>query len=208
MGAMASQITRLTIVYSTFYSGADQRKHKNSASRAFVRRIHRWPVNSPHKWPLTRRMFPFDDVIMVSLKPSTYPAQDSTATDYAIITIVDSRVIHPHEIEITCIFQQEKYTNSASIQIPCHLSKLTSKWPFKVDQVMSLFFRCNSVSTWMIKLYKHRMPFGDPLAICLSNKLTKRSDFWKRWTTFCKVVVTKTVNKNATSDCINCRETV
>ena len=64
MGAMASQITSLTIVYSTVYSGADQRKHQSSASLAFVRGIHRWPVNSPHKWPVTRKMFPFDDVIM------------------------------------------------------------------------------------------------------------------------------------------------
>ena len=46
MGAMASQITRLTIVYSTVYSGADQRKHQTSASLAFVRGIHRWPVKS------------------------------------------------------------------------------------------------------------------------------------------------------------------
>ena len=30
----------------------------------FVRGIHRAPVNSPHKWPVTRKMFPFDDVIM------------------------------------------------------------------------------------------------------------------------------------------------
>ena len=36
MGAMASQITRLTIVYSTVYSGADQRKHQSSASLAFM----------------------------------------------------------------------------------------------------------------------------------------------------------------------------
>ena len=64
MGAIASQITSLTIVYSTFYSGADERKHESSASLAFVRGIHRGPVNSPHKWPVTREMFPFDDVIM------------------------------------------------------------------------------------------------------------------------------------------------
>ena len=64
MGAMASQITSLTIVYSTVYSGADQRKHQNSASLAYVRGIHRWPVNSLHKWPVTRKMFPFYDVIM------------------------------------------------------------------------------------------------------------------------------------------------
>ena len=64
MSAMASQITSLTIVYSTVYSGADQRKHQSSASLAFVRGIHRWPVNSPHKGPVTWKMFPFDDVIM------------------------------------------------------------------------------------------------------------------------------------------------
>ena len=65
MGAIASQITSLTIVYSTVYSDADQRKHQSSASLAFVRGIHRGPVNSPHKWPVTRKMFPFDDVIML-----------------------------------------------------------------------------------------------------------------------------------------------
>ena len=65
MGAMAFQITSLTIVYSTIYSGTDQRKYQTSASLAFVRGIHRWPVNSPHKWPVTRKRFPFDDVIIV-----------------------------------------------------------------------------------------------------------------------------------------------
>ena len=65
MGVMASQITSLTIVYSTVYSGTDQRKHQSSASLAFVWRIHRGPVNSTHKWPATRKMFPFDDVIML-----------------------------------------------------------------------------------------------------------------------------------------------
>ena len=53
---VTSQITSLTIVYSTVYSGADQRKHQSSASLAFVRGIHRGPVNSPHKWPVTRKI--------------------------------------------------------------------------------------------------------------------------------------------------------
>ena len=64
VGAVASQITSLTIVYSTAYSDADQRKHQSSASLAFVRGIYRGPVNSPYKWLVTRKMFPFDDVIM------------------------------------------------------------------------------------------------------------------------------------------------
>ena len=43
---------------------AHQRKHQSSSSLAFVRGIHRRSVNSPHKWPVTQKMFPFDDVIM------------------------------------------------------------------------------------------------------------------------------------------------
>ena len=64
MSAMASQITSLMIVCATVYSSADQRK-LHSASLAFVRGIHRWPVNSPHKGPVMRKMFPFDNVIML-----------------------------------------------------------------------------------------------------------------------------------------------
>ena len=64
MGLMASQITSLTIVYSRVYSGSDQRKHQSNASLAFVWGIHRSLVNSPHKRPVTRKMFPFDDVII------------------------------------------------------------------------------------------------------------------------------------------------
>ena len=52
MSTMASQITSLMIVYSTVYSCADQRKHQSSASLAFVRVIHRWPMNSPHQRPV------------------------------------------------------------------------------------------------------------------------------------------------------------
>ena len=63
MGAMASQITSPTSVY-TIVSGAYQRKHQSSASLAFVWGIHRWPMNSPHKGPVSQKMFPFDDVIM------------------------------------------------------------------------------------------------------------------------------------------------
>ena len=60
MNAVASQITSLTIVYSSVYWDVDQRKHQSSASLAFVRS----PVNSPHKGPVTRNVLPFDDVII------------------------------------------------------------------------------------------------------------------------------------------------
>ena len=59
MSSMASQITSLTVVYSTVYSGADQRKHQSSASLAIVRGVHRGPVNSPHKGPVSSGSFYF-----------------------------------------------------------------------------------------------------------------------------------------------------
>ena len=84
VGMMASQITSFTIVYSPVYSGADQRKHQSSASLAFVRGIHRWPLNSPHKWPVTRKIFPFDDVIM-SLQWD--PKDTRTPSQYSALSL-------------------------------------------------------------------------------------------------------------------------
>ena len=67
MSGMTSQTTSLTSVYSTVYSGADQRNNQSSTSLAFARGIHRWPVNPPHKGPVTRKMFPFGDVMMPNM---------------------------------------------------------------------------------------------------------------------------------------------
>ena len=64
MGTMTSQITGVSIICPTVCSTAGQIKHQSSASLASVRGIHRWPVDSPHKGSVTRKMFPFDDVIM------------------------------------------------------------------------------------------------------------------------------------------------
>ena len=73
MSTMASQITSLTIVYSNVYSGTDQRKYQSSASLALVRGIHRWPVSSPHKGPITQKRFPFDDSKMAVISNTVYP---------------------------------------------------------------------------------------------------------------------------------------
>ena len=79
MCAMASQITGVFIVCSTVGSGADHRKHQSSASLAFVRGIHRWPVNSPYKRPVKRKMFPFDHVI-IKLAPLSTPFSNTFST--------------------------------------------------------------------------------------------------------------------------------
>ena len=67
ISSMASQITGISVVYSTICSGAHKRKHQSSASLTFVKEIHRWPGTSPHKGPETRKMIPFDEVIMICI---------------------------------------------------------------------------------------------------------------------------------------------
>ena len=76
MGPIASQIISLTIVYSTMYSGADQSKHQIFGSLAFGRGISRWPVNSPDKWSVTRKMFPFGDVVMKAPHQSLFKTEN------------------------------------------------------------------------------------------------------------------------------------
>ena len=77
MSAIASQITSLVIVYSTVYSGADQRKYQSSPRHwPFLRGIHRGPV-SPHKGTVSRKMSPFDEVFMISSSMNTSPGMET-----------------------------------------------------------------------------------------------------------------------------------
>ena len=128
ISVMASQITRLTIVYSNVYSGADQRKYQSSASLAFMRGIHRSSVNSPHKWPVTRKMFPFDDVIMHNPTHTIRDAGLPTSLLMAIairvhMVLSGSRMPICHQ----CIDQQQPTSIGISlayidrIQWPVHL---------------------------------------------------------------------------------------
>ena len=87
MTTIASQITSLTIVYSTVYSDADKKKHQSSVSLAFVLGIHRGPVNSPHKWPVTRKIFPFDDVIMNFPSSKLYQFLVKVCTHFFVIDL-------------------------------------------------------------------------------------------------------------------------
>ena len=90
MNAMASQITGVSIVYSTVCLGADQRKYQSSASLGFVWGIHQWPVKSPHKGPVTRKMFPFNDVIMLGVFQYTW-----RSLELSFDALVYSRMVHP-----------------------------------------------------------------------------------------------------------------
>ena len=124
MNPITSQITSLTVVCSTVYSDADQRKHQSSASLAFVWGVHRGPVNSPHKWPVTRKMFSFDDVIMIVSYNDTWlyglmPVKHQPASK----SIVTSYQSHPKEQTSLKLktAKQLSLTKSKSIMLPARL---------------------------------------------------------------------------------------
>ena len=104
MSAMASQITSLAIVYSTVYSGTDQRKHQISASLAFVRGIHRWPVDSPHQGPVTRKMVPFDYVIMCSYTLARTASHAHAHIQTYAHTIVKNRRVYAYKYDDIYIY--------------------------------------------------------------------------------------------------------
>ena len=143
MNTIASQITSLAIVYSTIYSGADQSKHQSSASLAFVRWIHRGPVNSPHKWPVTRKMFPFDDVIMFlasvqrwnkKLRPVIKRHLDSTAI-MIFRGMVSHLTITPYSCLLGPLIPTKKYSYYilGQFETTCIVTNMTKQTSLSSD---------------------------------------------------------------------------
>ena len=137
MSPMASQMTSVSIICLTVYSGADEWKHQSSASLAFVRGIHRWPVDSPHKGPVKREMFPFDYVIMDQMEIANMSIQlISRAAQQVVIvvTLFPTKYMKTH----ICIthFQlpiPEMFT--CTVSVAARKSRGLSSWqPLKVSK--------------------------------------------------------------------------
>ena len=168
IASIASQITSLAIVYSAVYSGADERKHQSSASLAFVRGIHRGPVNSPHKWPVTLKLFPFDDVIMSLCLQMATVLTPSWLLNHFVI----------HSFDISCF----KYIYSAT----CH----HSKWPTRSSEILRPRVFCSlSSSNWSQCIYQYVRKIPDRTTVSLTTKITIHQQhhslphgyFWKGW---------------------------
>ena len=137
ISAMASQTTSVSKVCSTVCSGTDQRKPHSSTSLAFVRGIHRWAVNSPHKRPVTRKMFPFDDVIMDTAYVIRKPLSNVCAYHIfwanefiPIIVILSQCVVYlfgSYDTNRICLvaFICTQFHKSREIQISIHHMEIT-----------------------------------------------------------------------------------
>ena len=153
MSTIASQITSLTIVYSTVYSSADQRKYQSSASLAFVRGIHRSPVNSPHKGPVMRKMCPFDDVIMCEIPYWGYSHPIITISRHTLgadeicshpcrvgLGIYWSGAVEGHCALCCCpIWRHQVETFSALLNLCERNSPTTGEFPSQRPETLSLY---------------------------------------------------------------------
>ena len=162
MSMMASQITSHTIVYSTVYSGTNQRKHQSSASLAFVWRIYQWLVNSPHKWPVTWKMFPFDDVIIwtgwplqcwieLVLLHQSHPSHWQNGACHSGYSFQTILLVPNHYYKMS--FHLTK--KSISTPLEDHLSK--DKDPYYEDKTMTkVYYFCDDLYCKMVSLYWSR----------------------------------------------------
>ena len=150
---IASQITSLTIVYSIVHSGADRGKHQSSASLAFVRGIHRRLVNSPHKWPVTRKMFLFDEVIMFYTHSMW---QEITRKMWTFGNRVNLHILLQHNAVITGLVFSQILTPDYCLRTALdhlhhiHIRQYNVLKMFQVDHVARYTFRLiSNLNCWL-----------------------------------------------------------
>ena len=131
MSAMASQITGVSIVNATVCPGADQRKHQSCVSLVFARGIHGLPVNAPHKGPITRKMYPSDDVIinLHEIDPVNWP----------LILFVNK------DLRIRTLLSTLKGTQTHQLCKAMHLQDIVWDWAGS-SQVLQFFYGLYRIS--------------------------------------------------------------
>ena len=148
MSTMASDITSLTIVYSTVYiRGVDQRKHQSSASLAFVRGIHRSPVNSPHKGPVTRKCFHL-------MTPSCWDIAQG-ASGIADIAVHVLNVIVLFSLLISCWTMCFPLVTSGMVQLlntDCAVIQILCLYSF--NNLNLIFIEYFSINSWCVLFCK------------------------------------------------------
>ena len=162
MGTMAAQITSFSIICLTVYSGTDQRKHQSPASLAFVKGIRRRPANPPHKGPVTRKMFPFDDVIMSEKCPLSISHRLSTRVNL----LIDKRILDilPHVIYVSYeanSFSVNK-THSSDLFIYCNGGTILEETPIPGESEIK-FLGSYSIAKYPVSIFQFQASSKIPI---------------------------------------------
>ena len=132
-----------SIICSTFCSGMDQSKHQSSASVAFARGIHLWPVDSPHKGPVSRKIFPFDGVIMQGVLINKHEEDWNVGRLFAWCIYIAYRGLH----WLICETLSQDLVNSRNIEFgwqnKISLWYLTDVWTALLHKIQTNSKRLN-----------------------------------------------------------------
>ena len=130
------------------------KKHQNPHYWPFVRAIHRWLVNSPHKGPVTRKKLPFDDVMMDSVTP---PEEGLTEPGWHALLML---------LEVLGIFTFEHHLLTSCFEhYSCECTKTLDTWPY-----MELHYWISSYFVNMFWAFQYKILSIGPLDIS-SNSL-------------------------------------
>ena len=208
MGAMASQITSPTIVCSTLYC-ANQRKHQSSASLALVRGIHRWPVNSPHKWPVARKMFPYDDVIMSIHQPLSLWPTFAVCCSQEVIKVFQCSVLWVHLLVVSDLITEVLLPRLTLIERTDHQPadvRVVQVIQLRLQTCMTMEPRCHNMKRfsdfWPFVKGIHRSQVDFPL------HRFSIAEFWIFWQWVYRKLSTKQLSgqqvmKNSSNDAVS-----
>ena len=158
-------------------------KHQSSASLAIVRGIHRWPVNSPNKWPVTRKMFPFDDVIMIS-RPNVATEASINHTLHKILKNLKVTILREHNFKPWIILLEHSYYH---IEFETEWLPF-GRWHFQINfhgeyccfftQILLEFVPTGSIKKWANTGANNGLAPNRPMMAYLWWKLSIRNMFW------------------------------
>ena len=134
--AMASQITGVSIVCSTFGSCAGQRKHQSSASLAFVWRIHRWiPAQKVSNVENVSTWWRNHEYLRPSKRnPKSYWQRWYIGPLYTLWTgVLPQDLVKPRSREIGC------YSKCITLKCERHLGSAVAELPIKYQRVSKSF---------------------------------------------------------------------
>ena len=154
--AMASQVTSLGIVYSIVYSGSNQRKYHSSASLAFVRGINRWPVNSPHKGPITRKKFHLMTSSWNCLGPLAitlhFPKADTTGTGSTLGVVIAEPIQTTWFGARAILFKSPALvTLQSRTTVPVQLTRHTVAYAFYTNAILGNRMTC--FKSWILSTF-------------------------------------------------------
>ena len=147
-----------------------------SASLAFVRGIHRWPVNSPHKGPVTRKMFPFNDVIMGHYLNQRWLISTNSESRYNVLQ-KKLNLKTSYEVCRSSCLGPNMINATYGMKMPTHYPTYRNKLKWRLNKTIILFIQQDALKTVVYTMLRGRWVWGKTNSVKLkSTKILEPGD--------------------------------